>query len=237
MIYFFHGDNPSASRQAMRSLIDGIKNKTSPEIIELNGETITLTDLIQAVEAKSLFSLDKIVIIECLLSRRPSKEKDSLISYLLSSIIHHPSSIIVWEPKPISAAVLKKFSLMKGTKIQEFKLPFLLFKFLDSLMPGRGKQVSELFAELTSSEPVEMIVFMLARRITQLLLGLKDKGQGLREIKSEWQKEKIRNQANQWTQTGLLKFHKQLLEIDEAVKTGSTPADLATHLDILLLSL
>ena len=43
---------------------------------------MTETELVEAVEAASLFSVARLVVIEALLTRRPSREKQRLIDFL-----------------------------------------------------------------------------------------------------------------------------------------------------------
>jgi len=170
------------------------------------------------------------VVIEGLLVRRPSREKQRLIDFLkgLSSKDSPPRTLLfLWESKGLTPAVVKQFS---GKAIlKEFKLTRSLFKLLDSLRPGNGRQMSQLMNETLKTDPAEVAMLMLGRRIAQLLAGLT----GL----ADWQIRQLTGQAANWNEKQLLDFHRRLVEIDEAIKTGATPADLTGHLDILLLSL
>lgn len=237
MIYIFHGDNSEVSRKSFIELIAKLKSDGVNEIVRLNGADLVQSDLIQALESQSLFGGDRVVVIEGLLSRRVSKEKDLLISYLLSSIVHSPSSIILlfWDSKKISAVGLRKFTGKPGVNIKEFKISSLLYKFLDQVIPGNGRLASLTFNSLTVEEPVELVFYLLAKRITELIL------ENLSSVSDasydDWRRQKIIEQASKWTKKSLINFHKSLTEIDEAVKTGSTPAGLSSHLDIALLSL
>ena len=80
MVIFLHGDNQLESRNQLNSLINDAKNKDK-EIIRLDGEKINLNDVIQALEASSLFGLEKLVITENLFSRRQSKQKKDIIDF------------------------------------------------------------------------------------------------------------------------------------------------------------
>ena len=136
----------------------------------------------------------------------------------------------------MAAGILGKFAKLNDSRIQEFKLTRSLFKLLDSLRPGNGRQMSQLMNETLKTDPAEVAILMLGRRIAQLLVaksGTADVFTGL----ADWQVRQLIGQAANWSENQLLDFHRRLVEIDEAVKTGSSPADLASHLDILLLSL
>ena len=88
MLHIFHGDNSEPSRKSFIELIAKLKVNGANEVVRLNGDDLVKSDLIQALESQSLFGGDRIVAIEGLLSRRPSKEKDSLLSYLSLSPCH-----------------------------------------------------------------------------------------------------------------------------------------------------
>jgi len=233
MIYIFHGDNTELSRKSFIEAIAKLKAGVTNEVVRLNGTDIVQSDLIQALESQSLFGGDRIVAIEGLFSRRISKEKDSLLSYLALSPC--PLPLLLWEGKKILATGLKKFAGKNGVEIKEFKISSLLYKFLDQIIPENGRVVSATFNNLILEEPVELVFYLLVKRLTELILESPSSGQG--GGYDDWRREKLIEQASKWTGKGLVNFHKRLTEIDEAIKTGSTPSDLSSHLDIALLNL
>lgn len=246
MIYIYHGENNTASRNAYFSQLQILKKQLPlAEIINLNGEKINSTDLTEALETNSLFGNQKIIQIEGLFGRKRSKEKENLIQKLIvnsNSLLGETNTeILIYESKQISPAVLKNLSNPptggKSCRINEFKLSKSLFQFLDNLRPGNRIQSIKLFRESVKGDSAELINFMLIRRITELLLAISGESKNLTGIYQEWQKQKLIQQAKFWKEKQLLEFHKRLLEIDEAIKTGSTPLDLTTHLDILIGSL
>ena len=237
MIYIFHGDNIDVSRKAFIGQIARLKDGGLNEVVRLNGADIVQSDLIQALESQSLFGSDRIVAVEGLFSRRVSKEKDLLISYILSSLILLPSSffLLLWEGKKILATGLKKFAGKNGVEIKEFKISGLLYKFLDQIIPENGRVASATFNNLILEEPVELVFYLLVKRLTELILESPSSGQG--GGYDDWRRQKLIDQASKWSGKRLVNFHKKLTEIDEAVKTGSTPSSLSSHLDILLASM
>ena len=238
MISIFHGENTLASRNALNLEVDKFRRENpGGEIVRLNGDKLTETELVEAVEAASFFSASRLVVIEGLLVRRPSREKQRLIDFLkgLSSKDSPPRTLLfLWESKGLTPAVVKQFS---GKAIlKEFKLTRSLFKLLDSLRPGNGRQMSQLMNETLKTDPAEVAMLMLGRRIAQLLVVKNGAAAGLTGL-ADWQIRQLTGQAANWNEKQLLDFHRRLVEIDEAIKTGATPADLTGHLDILLLSL
>lgn len=233
MIYIFHGDNSEVSRKSFIELIGKLKADGINEVVRLNGVDIIQSDLIQAVESQSLFGGDRIVAIEGLFSRHVSKEKDSLLSYLALSL--KPSALLLWEPKKISPASLKKFTGRKGIEIKEFKITRLLYTYLDRIFPKNGKSASAVFNQLILEEPAELVFYWTVKRTAELIL--ENSPMFSNGGFDDWRKQKIIDQSSKWTKKGLVSFHRRLVEIDEAVKTGSTPSDLTSHLDIALLNL
>jgi DNA polymerase III delta subunit len=244
MLSIFHGENTLASRNVLNAAIEKFKRENlGGEIIRLNGDKITETDLVEAIEAGSLFSVPRLVVIEGLLSRRPAKVKQKLIEFLLKGFSLRPqgeslleNNVCLWEPKPVAAGTIGKFAKLPNSRIQEFKLARSLFKLLDSLRPENGRQMSQLANETLKTDPAEVAMLMLGRRVAQLLVAKSAAGDGFSGL-AEWQIQKLKQQTANWSEKQLIDFHRRLVEIDEAVKTGATPADFAGHLDILLLSL
>ncbi len=249
MISIFYGENTLASRNALNAAIDGFRRQNpGGEIVRLNGDKITETELVEAIEATGLLSNYRLVVIEGLLSRRLSKEKNNLVNYL-ATVLNQESpvrartgdswsgaNLILWEPKAVAAGIFGKFAKLNDSRIQEFKLTRSLFKLLDSLRPGNSRQMSLLINETLKSDPAEVIMLMLGRRIAQLLVVKSGNSDGFSGLQ-DWQIRQLTAQAANWSEEQLMNFHRRLVEVDEAVKTGSSAADLSAHLDILLLSL
>lgn len=148
-----HGDNQVASREQFLKAKQEAQ-KQGLNIVEFSGDSLTLGDLTQAVESKSLFGSANAVFIEGLFSRRPSNEKKQLVEYLIRS---HPEQVITWDPKDISAHV-------KDIPSQRFDLPKHIFAFLDN--PNLST-----FHLALSTAPVEQIFASLATRVHKVLLG------------------------------------------------------------------
>lgn len=237
MITIFHGDNIEASRRFFIEAIAKLKTGGINEIVRLNGAEIVQSDLIQSLESQSLFGGDRVVVIEGLFSRRISKEKDTLLNYIVSqlAIRNSQSAILLWDGKKLTAAGLKKFAGNKEVEIKEFKISSLLYKFLDQIIPENGRAASATFNNLIIEEPAELAFYLLVKRLTELILENSSSESG--GDYDDWRRQKLIDQASKWTGKGLTNFHRKLTEIDEAVKTGSTPSGLPSHLDIALLNL
>ena len=231
MNLILHGDNVVASRQKLTEHIEEAKKKGVKEVIKLEGKTLSETQLRQALEAKSLFGADKLVVIEKLLSRQRSKEKNKLVDILASD--RRPptaSQIILWERKEITKANLNK---LRNFQPQLFKTPPAIFKFLDSLKPNNSKQTLTYLHNGLRAQPSELVFYMLSRRVSDLIIAQDKQADALLKG-APWQKGKLKTQAQNFSLKQLTNLHTKLLDIDESIKTGSNLLPLSSQLDLLL---
>ena len=226
MLYIFHGDGTASSRKLLRDQIE--KDKAlGREIRILEGDKLAPRDLDSALSTASLFSVETIVI-ENLLSRLRSKDKDACIDLL--SKYKGDKNILLWDKKEITAPNLKKFT---SAKISGSKAPTALFTLLEAIEPGNAKQVLSLLQEVVEGSEDIVVFTMIARQISYLIMMKSATNPKF----SPWQMTKLRLQAAKWGDTQLEHFISELLKIDLAIKTGATKLSYKDHLDILLLNL
>ncbi len=225
-----HGDNLLASRNYLFQLLRKSKEQKE-EVLVLDGETVKLEDLKQALETRSLFGQAKLVIVENLLSRKPATLKEKFINYFSS--LKPSSSLILWEEKIIPASLLKKIGTLFTVKL--FKIPPLIFQFLDALCPGNQSMMLQKLHQL-KSEPPELIFYLLVRRMSQLILG-RSLGQSAFVGLAPWQRAKLLAQSQKFKLEQLTSFYQKLLSVEKRVKTGQTLRSLLCHLDFLLAEL
>lgn len=230
LIYFLHGDNQLLSRERLGEIICRAKNEEK-EIIRLEGKITNLTEVKQALESQSLFGEEKLVVIENLFVRQRSKEKDEIVKYLKTDEIL--CDLVCWESKIIDGRSLRGFS--KDWQILVFKTPAVIFKFLDSLKPKNTTQMLTLLRSSIKVDSPEMVFYMFASRIRQLIIAFDLGKEGLSG--APWQIGKLVSQAKKFSLERLIKLYRQLLEIDTNIKTGKTLMPLDWHLDVLLANL
>lgn len=223
MLYIFHGDASGASRKLLADVV--AKDKANgDEIRTLEGDKLAPRDLESVLSTASLFSVESIVI-ENLLSRLRSKDKDACID--LVSTYKGDKNIYLWDKKEATPANLKKFV---GAKISNSKAPTEMFSFLESIAPGNAKNSLSLLHKLVL-ETEDIIVFtMIARQITYLIM-IKS---GTNPKFAPWQVGKLRAQSALWTDVQLETFIKELTRIDLSIKTGMSKLSYTDHLDLLL---
>ena len=74
-----HGENIVGSRNLLNSKIDEFKTRGIKDIVRINGKKVKVEEVKQSLESQSLFGSDRLTIIEDLIIRPKSKQKDEII--------------------------------------------------------------------------------------------------------------------------------------------------------------
>lgn len=225
----FHGENLVTSRKRLKEEIDNFKLRFKGEVVRFEGDKLNLTQIKQAVESSSLFGKNRLIVIESFFSAPPSAEKQKIIDYLKKT---SPKNLLIWEGKKIDGRILVPFK----ARLAQFDLTPVIFHFLDSLAPDNQKISLFLLHQCLNQDTPEMIFYMLTRQI-KLLIIAKDLGKnGLTQM-AGWQQDRLIRQAKKFNLPQLIETYRQLLKIDWQQKTGQTPFDLASQLDLFIASL
>lgn len=228
MIYIFHGDDQAKTRQSLRQLVDQVMAEGT-ESTTISGDKLTLAELETTLSSASLFGTE-LLIIENLLSRTRSKEKDECVQLLVN--YQGDKSIALWDKKEVTKPNLTKFDkLTPKPKVVFAKTPALLFTFLESLYPGNASHAIELYHQLLTNTANQLIFVMLVRHLNALIQANSATNLKL----PPWMAAKLKGQASKWSEPDLVAFHDQLFRIDIQIKSGTTKLDLTSQLDILLL--
>jgi len=223
-----HGDNTVLSRQKLKEEIEVFRVKIKGEVLKFEGNDLLLLNLQQALESASLFGDNHLVVVENLFSGRKNKEKEKILVYLKKT---NQENLIVWEGKKIDGRTLLSFK----AKVFKFDLPLVIFRFLDSLAPGNSNVSLDLFHQCLEQDPPELIFFLLAKQIRLLILAVDLGKKGLSKME-DWRVGKLIHQGQKFGLRPLIFLYKELLKIDWQQKTGQTPFDLVSQLDLFLAS-
>ncbi len=229
MITLLHGDYIEASRTELVRLKGEAKGK---EIRSIDGRGLDATALIQAISSGSLFGEEILVVVENLFSKLGKKTK--LIEQLAKILSDHGKDIdiILWEDKEVGVTVIK--SLGSSVKVVSFKIPSLIFQFLDGLRPQSATTLIPLYQQLVQTQAAELVFTMITRRLRQLLMiAGGEPPEGLQG----WQVGKLTSQAKFFTMDTLTSMYKKLLDIEYSLKTGATPFTLAQLSEQFLIDL
>jgi len=225
MITLIHGDNIEASRAELMRLTGAAKGK---DVRELHG-TIEPSQLTQALESSSLFGEDTLVVIENLFGKLGRKIK--LIESLAAIIKASHNDVVLWEDKELGTTAIK--SLGNAT-VTLFKTPAIIFQLLDGLRPNDAKRLLTLYNDVQSMQVAEITYTLFVRRVRQLIqLSDSVPPEGL----APWQAARLTAQARFFTMDKLIDMHTRLLDMDIAIKTGTSPFTLAQHIELFLISL
>ncbi|MEK7165556.1 MAG: hypothetical protein AAB874_01975 [Patescibacteria group bacterium] len=226
MLHLLHGDNIERSRKELTN----IKQKASDkEIISLDGKTVTLTDVEQALQTNSLFGMERLVIIENLFTKRFTRKTADFVPFLQQiERIPQEVTVVFWEEKELSKTAINQFP--KNTDIALFRPDKIIFQLVESILPGNSGNVLELLTLSLKKDSPELIFAMLIRQV-RLLMMVKDLGKSAHEL-APWQAARIAKQAQHFTWDQLLKLHEQLFTIDVKIKSGLSAFNLASEMKL-----
>ena len=226
MIILLHGDHTEASRQELNTLKEAAKWR---EIRVLDGRTLQESALVQSLESSSIFGKSTLVIIDRLFGKigKQPKRIEELCTLLTRS--GDVADVILWEDKEVGSTVIK--NLGTSAKVQLFKLPLLIFQFLDGVRPAGGAEALRLYEVVAVTVAPELVFSMLVKRVRQLI-QLSDgvTPEGL----AGWQASRLTTQAKSFTMEKLLAMYQHCHTIEVSIKTGVSPFSLSAHIEQLI---
>ena len=228
-MYLIHGDQVEASREKLLMLKRDVK---AQEIRELTAKRLEPTALIQALESPSLFGGGVLVVIEGLLTGARKREKSFAETITRLVAASEDIDVALYEEKEIDKTTVAK--LGPRAHVFLFKTPTVLFQLLDNFRPGNANASLRTLHEVIERQPAEIVFALLVRRVRQLIQcadGVTPDGL------QSWQAARLTSQARHFTMEQLVAMHAQLLEIDIAIKTSSSPFTLAQQLEQLVIAL
>lgn len=221
-----HGENQVESRKRLSLLVSQARKK-GIEIVKVDGETAVKGDFMLLSRSQSLLAEEMLVVSENFFSGN----KKSL--EIAGEIVKNAGTVFVfWEEKTLSPAILKK--LPKDFEIVGFKIPSSVFKFLDSILPKNTREMLNFYHQALKQSTPEFLLIMAARQL-RLLIWAKTEPETLKV--QDWQKSRLRRQAEKFKLERLIELHGKLLELDRMNKRSQLPEDLSASLDLLVVGL
>lgn len=229
MITILHGEQHVRSRTALTLQLDRARTQ-SKQITRLEPKQLDEKSLSVALQTQSLFGEERVIVIEELHSLPKSKKKDALLQTLAAESKNAELDIILWEKKQLTATELKVFPTAKS---EVFPLAKVMFTWLGSVtgsqLPSQKAKMVKLLQESAESDGEQFCFAMLARQV-RMLIEAKEMAVGSTNPK-------LISQAKNFSWQQLLSLHKQLVLIDQKVKTSATPFSLTGQLELLLSTL
>ncbi|MBI5613947.1 hypothetical protein HY947_03400 [Candidatus Gottesmanbacteria bacterium] len=227
MITLLHGDNIEESRKEFVRIKNEAQGRELRDLTEFVSDENALR---QGLESHSLFGSDLLVVFENALSHFGRKEKalDDFLSIVLSS----PSvDILFWENKEIGKGTIAKLG---SSKVKIFKLPVVLFAFLDAIAPNNVPTIIDLYRKTVAINDPYLVFTMTARRVHDLLCVM----EGVSADPSQaWQLGRLTKQAKLFTIEKLLFMQRSLLSLDISNKSGLSALPLQASVELFLATL
>ena len=203
-VIVLHGEDIEKSYTRLKKFIDTAKERNW----EILYDEISLTP--------SLFGQDRLTIVN---------DFRSIDKKLL---VRATGTLVIYNEGEVGKTFLK--GLPKDAKIEEFKLPKLIWNFLESIGPGKSEKIVRDFHKIVEREPAEFVFSLIAKQFRDLYWVKTDsRSTGF----PSWKTSKLKNQASGLTPDRLQELINYLAEIDIDIKSGR--ADLVSSLDLFFL--
>lgn len=221
MIAIICGDDQGSSRKKYHDLRKEYESAQNT-IVELTEEKLDQLDK-WLFDSTHLFSEKKAFFGENLLSKKEHRELLKKYDETTSA-----AEFVFWEENLEEREV--KF-MFKTAKIFSFKLPNTIFKFLDAIYPTNLKPAIFALQNLSNEIVDPVILFMLTRRVRELLLVKLGEAASLKQ--ADWQLARLKQQAGKWSEEKLVSFYEALYRVEVNGKTGRAYYSTRKALDIL----
>jgi len=216
-VILIHGNDNEKSSLRLKKLVDEAKRRNW-RISRLDKQK---KDILDELSSEELFSQERIFLIEDLplLTKR--------VVTWIDKNRKRSGNILIYSNKIISSEGLK--SLPKIDKKEEFKIPFVVFEFLESFYPKNVKKAISTLHKALKNSPPELILAMLAKHLKHLYIA-----QNSPEALDfpTWRKRKVIQQSSKFKSGKLEEVIEKLSEIDYLSKTSDF--ELSDLLDFLI---
>jgi DNA polymerase III delta subunit len=216
-IFVLHGEDTTKSYERLAKFVDAAHSR-SWEVKYINPAE---EDLGEALSGASLFGSERFFVLRDF--KKLGKKQLTWINKKIGSL---EGNLIIYHPDTLTPTMLK--SLPKEAKVEEFKLPKLLWNFLDTLEPGKSKKILTEFHKIIEKEPVELVFSLIAKQFRDVFWVKTGEGKAL----PDWKRSRLKTQSSKFTVKDLRDIISELAEIDIAVKSSN--ADLVSSLDLFI---
>jgi DNA polymerase III delta subunit len=218
-IIILHGDDTQKSYARLKKFID-VARARSWEVSNIDESNQSFEEILSAT---SLFGSEQFFILKDI--KKLSKKEFTWLSKKYTTL---SGNLIIYHEGVLGATILKSFP--KESKIEEFKLPVLLWNFLDNLAPGRGDYSVRTLHKILEKQPVEFVFSLIARHFRDLYWVKTDSTSTGFPF---WKINKLKSQTSLFTADQLKQLISGFSDIDVKVKTSK--ADLTSELDLLII--
>lgn len=220
-VILLHGDHSLDSYHRLQKLII-VAKKRGWEIVKI-GSNNNLS-LPEKFTTSNLFQEEKLFIVENL-----TKIKKADLEWFKKNIKRLSGTTIIYHSGTITGGLLKL--IPKTTKTEEYKLPKLIFKFLESFWPGNSTNSIKLLHEVIKNESPEFVFNLLSRHFRDLYWVVLDKDS---LAYPGWRVSKLTRQAKRFKSGKIAELIKVFAKIDIEAKTSKV--SIIDSLDFIIAS-
>ena len=226
MLYLLHGENVSASREALLELK---KNYSSDSISVFDAKKFDADEFARVCETPSMFADRRLVVVE---GKFP---KFSIFKSQFSTL-SPTTDVVFWVGEKLRPSN-KLFKLVKelGGQIRAFKpaIPKHVFGFLDALgYKNKQKSFLELHRLLDQGESPVYLLTMMVWQIRNLLKVKLSLNSGPKPKMNPFVLRKTKGQVKNFEEEELVGIFRKLLKVELSLKT--TQQDPKLVLDLLV---
>ena len=218
-VIILHGDDERKLYERLSKFIETAKSR-SWEVTYLDDAKLSIQEQLSST---SLFGSERFFIVRDT-SRLGKKE----VEWLSKKSRDLSGTLIIYHEGYVPQMILK--GLSKESKVEEFKLPVILWNFLDGIYPGNSGRSVKAFHQIIEKEAPEFI-FTLISKLFRDLYWVKTDSKSLPY--PPWRIGKLKLQAGKFAINNLKLIINNLAEIDIKVKTSKS--DLFSELDLLII--
>lgn len=218
-LIYLHGDDREMLETRLKKFVEHAKSKNMRrDYFDFEkGDSVK-----SAVRAKTIFEEENIYIF-----KNFSKHIIEDIKFINK---HEGDETLIFVAKNALTKTVFK-GLEVKLHIEEFKLPFIVFKMFDAILPGEFDNFAQIHREVEKLYSSEFIVGLMARHLKNLYWVLESPSSA---PLPSWQIAKLEKQAGAFGKKRVCTLVDNLSEIDEKIKRGES---LHTLLDLTLVKL
>jgi len=218
-IVVIYGDNETASRGRLASILRGVKKKNwEVQRFDAGKEK----RIFEKLSTSPMFSGEILFVIDDF----PKLQRD-VIAWINEKYDSTEGSLLLYSAKTVPKKTLQ--TLPKNIKFEEFKLPRKIFTFLDSFIPGNSKACLSLHHDLIPNENPEFVFAMIGRHVRDMY-WITEGGEGIDY--PSWRKSKLTRQAERFSDNKLKTIINDLAEAD--VRSKTTRESIVDSLDLII---
>jgi len=218
-IIILHGDDERKLYARFQKFVETAKER-SWEVDYLDDPAVSIPE---ALSGTSLFSTERFFILRDI--KRFGKMESDFLKKKYKDI---SGNLIIYNEGYIGKKILDLFP--KDSKIEEYKLPVIIWSFLEYIYPGNSDKCIQEFHKIIERDAPEFIFTLIAKLFRDLYWAKTDSSS---MSYPPWRISKLKVQSEKFKIEILKEIITKLAEIDIEVKTSKS--DLVSELDLLMI--